>query len=141
MAATKSDTTLHNCAADSAAAVTAFLATLSHSELDLIQAIRATILATDSRIAEGVKWNAPSFRTTEYFATTNLREKHGVGVILHLGAKVRDLSPEGITIDDPKGLLKWLARDRAMVVFGGMEDFRAKQAAFQDILGNWITHV
>jgi len=141
VAATKSSASVHNSAADSTQAVSAFLATLNYPALDLIQAIRATILASDSRIAEGIKWNAPSFRTIEYFATTNLREKHGEGVILHLGAKVRDLSPEGITIDDPKGLLKWLARDRAMVVFGGMEDFQAKREAFQGVIGNWIAYV
>ena len=34
-------------------------------------------METAPGIREGVNWNAPSFRTTEYFATTNLREKDG----------------------------------------------------------------
>jgi hypothetical protein len=41
----------------------------------------------------GTKWNAPSFRTTEFFATLNLRAKDGVDrvwLVLHLGAKVKD---------------------------------------------------
>jgi hypothetical protein len=59
--------------------------------------------------AEGIKWNAPSFRTVEYFATVKLREKKGIGVILHLGARARDLGPDGIVIDDPATLLEWLA--------------------------------
>jgi hypothetical protein len=51
-------------------------------------------------IREGVKWNTPSFRTTEYFATTNLREKAGIGLVLHLGASGRCL-PGGMALRDP----------------------------------------
>jgi hypothetical protein len=48
---------------------------------------RQIILDADASIAEGIKWNAPSFYTSEYFATIQLRAKDGVQVILHLGAK------------------------------------------------------
>ncbi len=37
----------------------------------------------------------------------------GVGVILHLGAKVREIGVGGLSIEDPEKLLKWLAPDRA----------------------------
>jgi len=114
---------------------------LDHKSKDEIQAIRSAILGADPSIAEGIKWNAPSFRTTEYFATTNLREKSGVGIILHLGAKVRNVAPEGMLIDDPEKLLKWLARDRAAVVFKNMSDFKARKAAFLCIIRSWIAYV
>ena len=106
-----------------------------------IQAIRSSIMGADPSIAEGVKWNAPSFRTTDYFATTNLREPSGVGVILHLGARVRDSGPERVPISDPQNLLKWLAKDRAMVVFKNMADFLAQKSAFEDVVRHWITFV
>jgi len=96
--------------------------------------------AADS-IAEGVKWNAPSFRTHEYFATTNLREKNGISVILHLGARVRDAATAGLRIPDPGGLLKWLARDRALVRFDDMQDFMARRDAFMDLIRAWVEHV
>ena len=38
-----------------------------------------------------------------------------MGIILRLGAKVRDTV--GVTIDDPERLLNWLAKNRAMVSF------------------------
>ena len=114
---------------------------LEHKSKGEVQAIRSLILSADSSIAEGIKWNAPSFRTTEYFATTNLREKSGVGIILHLGAKVRDVAPDGIPMDDPQRLLKWLARDRATVVFKDMNDLNAKKAAFVDIIRSWMAYV
>lgn len=117
------------------------MAALEHPFKDLVQAIRMSILAVDPGIAEGVKWNAPSYRTSEYFATTNLREKKGVGMILHLGAKVRAVDPGGLAIDDPDTLLKWLAKDRAQIVFSSMEDFFGKRARFESIVRSWITCV
>lgn len=128
-------------AADTTKAVNEFMQKLVHPFKNEIQAIRKAIVGVDATIAEGIKWNAPSFRTTEYFATTNLREKSGVGIILHLGARVRELGPTGVTIRDPDTLLRWLAKDRAMIVFADMKDFRAKKAAFEGLVRRWIAHV
>ena len=141
MAPTRSTPRSHTSAADTTKAVEEFMLALEHKSKGEVQAIRSLILSADSSIAEGIKWNAPSFRTTEYFATTNLREKSGVGIILHLGAKVRDVAPDGIPMDDPQRLLKWLARDRATVVFKDMNDLNAKKAAFVDIIRSWMAYV
>jgi hypothetical protein len=118
-----------------------FMRALEHPFKAEIEVLRASILGADRAIAEGIKWNAPSFRTTEYFATTNLREKKGIGLIFHLGAKVRELPPGGVVIDDPEGLLEWLGKDRAMVVFRNREDVEAKRAALVRIVRQWIVHV
>ena len=126
-------------AADTAEAVDAFMATLEHPYKAAIEALRTIIAGADPAIAEGVKWNAPSFRTTEYFATTHLRSKDGIGVILHLGAKVRETP--SFQIEDPQGLLKWLAKDRALVNFAGVQDVKAHEAAIQGIVRQWITSV
>lgn len=116
-----------------------FMSTLEHPHKPAIEAMRQTIRGADPSIAEGIKWNAPSFRTTEWFATTHLRAKDGVGVILHLGAKVRD-TPK-VPIDDPQGLLTWLAKDRAMVTFAGAAEVRANKSALENIVRQWIKHV
>jgi hypothetical protein len=117
------------------------MAALVHPFKAEIEQIRALILGVDPSIAEGIKWNAPSFRTSEYFATTNLRAKGGVGVILHLGARSRALPAGGIAIADPESLLSWLAPDRAAVTFRSAEELQAKAIAFQGILREWITYV
>lgn len=141
MPASKKPSARHATAADTTEAVNALLAALDHPSKSEIEAIRGAILMADPVIQEGVKWNAPSFRTHEYFATTNLREKEGVGVILHLGAKVRELGPQGVNVPDPSHLLKWLATDRAAVKFTSMQDFNAKQGAFIELVRAWIRHV
>jgi hypothetical protein len=85
-----------------------------HAHKSEIEALRKLMREVDPSVQEGIKWNAPSFRTTEYFATTNLRAKSGISVILHLGAKIRQLPAGGVVIDDPARLLKWLGKDRAL---------------------------
>jgi hypothetical protein len=131
----------HRTAADSTKAVDEFMRRLDHPFRTEIEAIRTSILGTDRAITEGIKWNAPSSRTREYFATTNRREKKGIGLILHLGAKVRDLPAGGITIDDPLKLLRWLGKGRATIAFEGLGDIDAKRVAFQRIIQQWIVHV
>ena len=133
--------TRHISAADTTEAVDALLISLTHPMKTEIQLIRVAILDADPSLKEGVKWNAPSFRTHEYFATTNLREKAGIGVILHLGAKVRNLEPGGVKVEDPTGMLKWLAPDRASIKFTSTQDFKAKEPAFIALIRSWIKHV
>lgn len=121
--------TPHATAADTSAAVDACIAKLVHPHKDAVVLLRETILAADPSIAEGVKWNAPSFRTHEYFATMHLRAKTGLSLILHLGAKTRALPAGGLAIDDPDGLLAWLGRDRAQVAFADAADVRKRTRA------------
>ena len=116
-----------------------YMAVLEHPCKEEIQALRKIICGADRTIAEAIKWNVPSFCTTEFFATTHLRAKTGVGVVLHLGAKVRkSAQPQ---IDDPDGMLKWLGKDRAMVTFAGMDEVRAGKQAFERIIRQWIKFV
>ena len=103
--------------------------------------MRRIILDADASIAEGSKWNAPSFRTTEYFATFNLRAKAGTQLILHFGAKQNDIANTGLSIPDPEGLLNWLARDRVTVSFRDMNDIVAKRSGLGSLIRQCIKHV
>ncbi|WP_293370726.1 DUF1801 domain-containing protein [Nevskia sp.] len=118
------------------AAVTAFMATLDHPQKAALAALRALILSVDPTIAEGIKWNAPSFRTADWFATFNLRAKTGIELILHFGAKAKGLGD--VAIADPDGLLKWLAKDRAMLRIADAAALDRHQAAISAILRQWI---
>jgi hypothetical protein len=141
MATRKPKPAAHTGPADSTQAVDDFMQHLEHPFKADIQTLRETILGADPTIAEGIKWNAPSFRTGEYFATTHLRAKGGVGLVLHLGAKVRDLAPGAVRIDDPLQLLQWLATDRAMIVFNDVLPLAKHRAALAAIIRQWIGQV
>ena len=118
-----------------------FLADLEHTMKPLILAVRKTIIEADRSISEGIKWKAPSFRTSEYFATINLRAKQGVELILHFGAKKNRISETGVAIPDPNSLLTWLGKDRAKITFRDTKDFADKRAAFTALIRAWIKHV
>ena len=137
----KSKPKAHETRTDSTDAVDEFMKTLEHSFKSEIEMLRRAILAVDPAVAEGIKWNSPSFRTGEYFATTNLRARAGIGLILHLGAKVRDLPGGGVKIADPAGLLKWLGKDRAMVEFTTRNELKQKTSALRAVLRQWIEYV
>ena len=131
----------HATAADTSEAVDAFMQSLQHPHKAAIEALRRIIRGATPDIREGMKWNSPSFRTTEYFATTNLREKAGIGLILHLGAKARSLPAGGIAVPDPGKLLKWLAKDRAMIVFKDGKDVAKRKDSLVALVRAWIAHV
>lgn len=124
--------------ADSTTAVDHYMAALDHPHKAEIQALRELVLAIDPAVAEGIKWNTPSYRTSEYFATTNLRLKSGVGMILHLGAKVRDTK---VTIGDPAGLLTWHGDNRASFSVPDMAALRERAPALHAILAQWLRYV
>jgi len=137
----KASAAVHSTPADTTEAVDALMNSLRHLAEKEIQALRALIQQVHPSIREGVKWNAPSFRTSEYFATTNLRAKVGVGLVLHFGAKVRNVAVGRETIKDPQKLLTWMAKDRATANFANMKELAAKGKAFQAVLKQWINHV
>lgn len=120
--------------------VDAFLAALHHPHKTEIVELRRIILAADPSIAEGIKWNAPSFRTAEWFATFHLRAKDGAQIILHRGAKKRG-DADDFALADPAGLLEWLGPDRASIQFRDSADVAAKEADFTALIRGWITQL
>ena len=121
--------------------VGAFLAASDHPHRAEIAALREIILGANPAIADGIKWNAPSYRTEDWFATTHLRAKTGVQMVMHFGAKKRaNFSPRK-QIADPESLVQWLADDRGTVTFRDMDDIHSKRSAFAALIREWIPHV
>jgi hypothetical protein len=119
-------------------AVDEYLSKLKHPLKPVVEAIRSAILSADSQITEGIKWNAPSFYRNGWFATANVRGKDSVLIVFHVGAKVKDNSTAGMTIDDSAGLLEWVAKERAIARFRDLEDVNAKRNAFKAVVNQWI---
>ena len=61
----KHPATRKKSASSAVASVDEFLAALKHPHKTEIQLLRGIILGADPSIAEGVKWNSLSFRTTK----------------------------------------------------------------------------
>lgn len=122
-------------------AVIAFLRELEHPLKRELETVRQLILDASPAIREGIKWNAPSFLTTDHFATFNLRTPDRLRLILHTGAKTKETAKTGVKVEDPAGLLEWLAKDRCLVTFRDGKDIQARGAALQALLREWMKWV
>ncbi len=127
--------------ASAPAEMEAFVRSLAHPREVEIFAIRAVLLAADPRIAESIKWNAPSFSTTEHFATFQLRGKSGVQLVLHLGAKPRPDSLVRTSIDEPAAGLEWKGPDRAVLTFTDLADVEARKEPLTRVVRAWLRHL
>lgn len=124
--------------------VDAFMRALKHPMKPELESLRRLILGVSPKITEGIKWNSPSFRTTEWFATANIdaRQKPAViRLILHFGAKTKAGTAAALDIKDPSKILMWLGKDRAMVLFGDAEEFKTLAPALRAVLKQWIKYV
>lgn len=119
--------------------VETYIGNLQHPLLDDVVALRKLILQVDKSIGESIKWNAPSFCTTEHFATMRLNGKPPLQLILHLGAKKQTMPTDAIA--DPDGLLTWLGPDRASVNFPTAGSVAAKRKQLTAILQQWLRYV
>lgn len=105
-----------------------------------VELVRTLILSESLNIQDGVKWNSLSFQTSEWFATWNRRATDRVEIVLHLGAKARTENIREV-IPDPEGLLKWLAKDRALLEIRNAADLEVKRNAVKALMTEWIRHV
>lgn len=114
---------------------------IRHPLDDVIQRLRELIGSVDPAVREGIKWNSPSFHTSEHFATFHLRQKQAVQVVLHLGAKSRADVDLRTHITDPGAQLEWRGPDRAIVTFTSVADVDAHGEAFVAVLRQWLAFV
>ena len=137
-AAKKTPPAASPAAARDDAAVKVYLQALAHPLKKEIAAVRLILLGASPKISEGIKWNAPSFfAVSDWFATFNLRSKERVELVFHFGAKAKGIAAQD-KIPDPAGLLRWLAKDRAMVTLGAGRDIAANKAALEALVRAWI---
>lgn len=122
---------------DDPAGVDALLAASDHPLVPVVRSVRKAILGADKAITEGVKWNSPSFYSAGWFATVNTRGRHGVLLVLHLGARSRADAKLRETIEDDAGLLHWHSADRASISLADEADFAAKRRALIGIVRQW----
>lgn len=122
--------------------VLTLLRELAHPLEPAIHTLREAVMTADARIAEAIKWNAPSYHVAgAHFATFHLRSKAGVQLVLHLGAKARPSASVRTEVPDPRRLLDWKGADRATFTVRDAEDAAAKAAALTSIVRAWIQHV
>ena len=120
--------------------VVQFLADLEHPHKAGIERLRRLILATDKRVTEEVKWNAPSFMITDHFATFRLHPPKNIQLILHTGATAKS-NAKKFEIQDPSRLLKWPATDRCVLTLESEADLESHFVEVKNILEQWVAQL
>lgn len=110
------------------AEVDAALAKLRYPLKPEVQALRSIIKAVHPDITEQWKWNAPSLSYKDYLVTFNLRDPKQVRLIFHNGA----------ILDDQGGFLTGDYVDRRIASVANMAEVKAKQAALESAIKQWI---
>ncbi len=112
-----------------AAKVDEWMANADNPFKDLWEVIRSTILSTDPKMEEDIKWGAPTFMYKGNLATFNPRAKKFVNLTFHTGAK----------IDDPDGVLEGDAAEARVFRVESAEEFSTKKSGLENVVRNWIT--
>jgi hypothetical protein len=68
--------------------VDSWFAQADHPLGDVMQAVRAAILAADPRVEESIKWKSPTFSFEGNIASINPRAKQFVSLMFHRGADI-----------------------------------------------------
>lgn len=111
-------------------AVDGYMNTLQHPQKAEIEAVRAIVLDADRKVAERVKWNAPSFYYRDDIAAFNPRARGFVQLVF--------VFHRGKMIDDRFDLLEGDYKDRRLARFIDMNDVRAKENALRCVVRRWI---
>jgi len=108
---------------DNTATVNDFMKQLGHPLQAEIEAVR-TIIKANRKIAERIKWNAPSFFYTDDLATIHVKAKQHVHLIFHHPAIVKIKSP----------FLDGDYKDRRMMYFENMAEIKARKKELTRII-------
>ncbi|WP_257449785.1 DUF1801 domain-containing protein [Archangium lipolyticum] len=110
--------------------VDAYMKRLEHPLKAEIEAVRAIILGANKKVAERVKWNAPSFYYKQDIAAFNPRAQDCVHVVF--------VFPKGTMPTDRFGFLEGDYVDRRMARFRDMADVRANKAGLVRLVKHWV---
>ena len=121
--------------------VDAYMHKLKHPLAEVVEALRRTILSTDSEIGEEIKWNAPTFFYAGEMKPSDPKEYKRYIVVFNLYKKdcIRLVFPSGAKINDGSGLLQGDYRDgRRLALFYSMADVKSKRDPLQRAIKKWL---
>jgi hypothetical protein len=120
--------------------VETFMAELVHPHKAGVERLRQAILGIDAPITEEVKWNAPSFKLDDHFATFKLHPPKQIQLVLHIGSKPV-VPPRHFHLDAPPGLIKWAASDRCVITLQSATEAKEREGDVVSVVRQWITQL
>jgi hypothetical protein len=108
--------------------VDAWFADYANPQRELVLAVRDVILDTDERVAETIKWKAPTFTYRGNIASFYPKSAKHVSLMFHTGA----------SLSDPSGLLEGGGDTSRVAKFFSADDLATKTPALQALIREWI---
>ncbi len=93
----------------------------------VVEAMRAVMRAADERIAETIKWQAPTFTYKGNLASFNPRSKKHASLMFHQGATIQGQFPN----------LEGDGKEARSFKVASLEELDAKTAELQSIVVAW----
>lgn len=113
------------------AAVDAFMAAGDHPFRKEVEALRVQILKADKRLAEQVKWKAPSYSHLGVdMGAFNLWNRDIIQFVF--------LLPMGKAVKDPGGILEGNLHNRRLISWKDGKEVKAKANAFAAVVQDWV---
>lgn len=113
---------------------------LDHPHKTGIETLRSAILGADPRIAEEIKWKAPSYKLKDHFLTFRLFPSKPIQLIFHVGAK--PLVPaRAFTLDLPPEVVRWAAPDRCVLTFVDAQQAEALAPRVALAVRQWLSQL
>lgn len=107
--------------------VDAWFARYENPMKDVVQRIRAIVLAADSRIDECIKWQAPTFTYKGNLASFYPKSKQHASLMFHVGAQIPGKYP----------LLEGTGSTSRVMKIGSVDDANASKAGIEKIVRAW----
>jgi hypothetical protein len=107
--------------------VDAWMAKYDNPQRAVVEAVRKTILAADSRIAETIKWQAPTFMYKGNLASFNPKAKAYASLLFHTGAQIEGDFP---SLEGGEATARYMR-------FASLVDVRKKTPELKRIVKAW----
>lgn len=107
-----------------------YMESLEHPLKAEIEALRIIIKASNEKLSERIKWNAPSFFYKKDMLAFHLRAKDSIMLVF--------IFYNGTMITDSFGLLEGDYKDRRMAKFYSLEDIENKKEALEKVINTWV---
>lgn len=117
--------------------VNEFMKNTEHPCKEGIETLRDVIKSSNENIVEEIKWNAPSYKLENHFATFKLFPPKNIQIVLHTDAKVKE-NPKQFHLDDPYQIIKWAAPDRCVITIKSNEEAIKLKNEVSNIIKSWI---
>ncbi|SHG41445.1 DUF1801 domain-containing protein [Cognatishimia maritima] len=108
--------------------VDAWMSAYDNPQKDLVQAVRMAILQADDRVAECIKWQAPTFTYKGNIASFFPKAKKHASLMFHKGAEIPGDFPS----------LEGDGKEARSMKFADLEDLAAKREELETIILAWI---